>query len=121
MYESIQKRLSKELDEVKSSGRFKSERIIFSNQNSEILVSNSKVLNFCSNNYLGLASSKDVINKAKQTLDSHGFGMASVRFICGTQNIHKELENRISKFLDKDDTILYAAAFDAMRSIRTFI
>ncbi|MBL6649862.1 MAG: glycine C-acetyltransferase [Flavobacteriaceae bacterium] len=113
MYESIQKRLSKELDEVKSSGRFKSERIIFSNQNSEILVSNSKVLNFCSNNYLGLASSKDVINKAKQTLDSHGFGMASVRFICGTQNIHKELENRISKFLDKDDTILYAAAFDA--------
>ncbi len=113
MYESIQKRLSKELDEVKSSGRFKSERIIFSNQNSEILVSNSKVLNFCSNNYLGLASSKDVINKAKQTLDSHGFGMASVRFICGTQNIHKELENRISEFLDKDDTILYAAAFDA--------
>ena len=113
MYESIQKRFSKELDEVKSSGRFKSERIIFSNQNSEILVSNSKVLNFCSNNYLGLASSKDVINKAKQTLDSHGFGMASVRFICGTQNIHKELENRISKFLDKDDTILYAAAFDA--------
>ena len=113
MYESIQKRFSKELDEVKSSGRFKSERIIFSNQNSEILVSNSKVLNFCSNNYLGLASSKDVINKAKQTLDSHGFGMASVRFICGTQNIHKELENRISEFLDKDDTILYAAAFDA--------
>ena len=113
MYESIQKRLSEELDEVKSSGRFKSERIIFSKQNSIISVNNSKVLNFCANNYLGLASNQYVINKAKQTLDSHGFGMASVRFICGTQNIHKELENKISKFLEKEDTILYAAAFDA--------
>ena len=113
MYESIQKRLSEELDEVKSSGRFKNERIISSKQNSKISVNNSKVLNFCANNYLGLASNQNVINKAKQTLDSHGFGMASVRFICGTQNIHKELENKISKFLEKEDTILYAAAFDA--------
>ena len=113
MYESIQKRLSEELDEVKSSGRFKNERIISSKQNSEISVNNSKVLNFCANNYLGSASNQNVINKAKQTLDSHGFGMASVRFICGTQNIHKELENKISKFLEKEDTILYAAAFDA--------
>ena len=113
MYESIQKRLTEELDEVKSSGRFKNERIISSKQNSEISVNNSKVLNFCANNYLGLASNQNVINKAKQTLDSHGFGMASVRFICGTQNIHKELENKISKFLEKEDTILYAAAFDA--------
>ena len=113
MYESIQKRLSEELDEVKSSGRFKNERIISSKQNSEISVNNFKVLNFCANNYLGLASNQNVINKAKQTLDSHGFGMASVRFICGTQNIHKELENKISKFLEKEDTILYAAAFDA--------
>ena len=113
MYVSIQKRLSEELDEVKSSGRFKNERIISSKQNSEISVNNSKVLNFCANNYLGLASNQNVINKAKQTLDSHGFGMASVRFICGTQNIHKELENKISKFLEKEDTILYAAAFDA--------
>ena len=113
MYESIQKRLSEELDEVKSSGRFKNERIISSKQNSEISVNNSNVLNFCANNYLGLASNQNVINKAKQTLDSHGFGMASVRFICGTQNIHKELENKISKFLEKEDTILYAAAFDA--------
>ena len=113
MYESIQKRLSEELHEVKSSGRFKNERIISSKQNSEISVNNSKVLNFCANNYLGLASNQNVINKAKQTLDSHGFGMASVRFICGTQNIHKELENKISKFLEKEDTILYAAAFDA--------
>ena len=113
MYESIQKRLSEELHEVKSSGRFKNERIISSKQNSEISVNNSKVLNFCANNYLGLASNQNVINKAKQTLDSHGFGMASVRFICGTQNIHKVLENKISKFLEKEDTILYAAAFDA--------
>ena len=113
MYESIQKRLSEELDEVKSSGRFKNERIISSKQNSEISVNNSNVLNFCANNYLGLASNQNVINKAKQTLDSHGFGMASVRFICGTQNVHKELENKISKFLEKEDTILYAAAFDA--------
>ena len=113
MYESIQKRLIKELDEVKISGRFKNERIISSVQQSEITVNNKKVLNFCANNYLGLASNKDVINKAKKTLDNYGFGMASVRFICGTQDIHKELEMKISNFLQKEDTILYAAAFDA--------
>ena len=113
MYESIQKRLIKELDEVKISGRFKSERVIESMQKSEISVNNNKVLNFCANNYLGLASNKKVIARAKETLDSHGFGMASVRFICGTQDIHKQLENKISEFLDKEDTILYAAAFDA--------
>ena len=113
MYESIQKRLIKELDEVKISGRFKSERVIESTQKSEISVNNNKVLNFCANNYLGLASNNKVIARAKETLDSHGFGMASVRFICGTQDIHKQLENKISEFLDKEDTILYAAAFDA--------
>ena len=113
MYESIQKRLIKELDEIKISGRFKSERVIESTQKSEISVNNNKVLNFCANNYLGLASNKKVIARAKETLDSHGFGMASVRFICGTQDIHKQLENKISEFLDKEDTILYAAAFDA--------
>lgn len=113
MYESIQKRLIKELDEVKISGRFKTERVIESTQKSEISVNNNKVLNFCANNYLGLASNKKVIARAKETLDSHGFGMASVRFICGTQDIHKQLENKISEFLDKEDTILYAAAFDA--------
>ena len=113
MYESIQKRLIKELDEVKISGRFKNERIISSVQQSEITVNNKEVLNFCANNYLGLASNKDVINKAKKTLDNYGFGMASVRFICGTQDIHKELEMKISNFLEKEDTILYAAAFDA--------
>jgi glycine C-acetyltransferase len=113
MYESIQKRLIKELDEVKISGRYKDERIINSSQGSKINVYNNKVLNFCSNNYLGLASNDQVIKRAKDTLESHGFGMASVRFICGTQNIHKELELKISKFLQKEDTILYAAAFDA--------
>ena len=113
MYESIQKRLIKELDEIKISGRYKNERIINSSQGSTINVDNSKVLNFCANNYLGLASNNQVIKRAKDTLESHGFGMASVRFICGTQNIHKELELKISKFLQKEDTILYAAAFDA--------
>jgi len=113
MYESIKKRLTKELDEVKVSGRYKNERVISSNQSSEINVNNNKVLNFCANNYLGLASDPDIIKRAKDTLDSHGFGMASVRFICGTQDIHKDLECKISNFLKKEDTILYAAAFDA--------
>ena len=113
MYESIQKRLIKELDEVKISGRYKHERIINSSQGSTINVENSKVLNFCANNYLGLASNNKVIKRAKYTLESHGFGMASVRFICGTQDIHKQLELKISEFLKKEDTILYAAAFDA--------
>ena len=114
MYESIKNRLKLELKEIKSSGRYKSERIIQSKQNSKIEVNDGKnVLNFCANNYLGLASNPTVIEKAKQTLDSHGFGMASVRFICGTQDIHKSLEDRISKFVGKEDTILYAAAFDA--------
>lgn len=114
MYESISNRLKLELEDIKSSGRYKSERVIESKQNAEIQVNNGKkVLNFCANNYLGLASNSIVIDKAKQTLDSHGFGMASVRFICGTQDIHKDLEEKISKFLGKEDTILYAAAFDA--------
>jgi len=113
MYESIKKRLTKELEEVKISGRYKKERVIYSKQNSKINVNNKKVLNFCANNYLGLASNPKVIKRAKDTLDSHGFGMASVRFICGTLDIHKELESKISDFLHKEDTILYAAAFDA--------
>ena len=114
MNESIKNRLNQELTEIKQSGRYKSERIIHSKQNSNIIVNEGEnVLNFCANNYLGLASNPIVIEKAKQTLESHGFGMASVRFICGTQNIHKTLENKISKFLGKEDTILYAAAFDA--------
>ena len=114
MYESISNRLKLELEDIKSSGRYKSERVIESKQNSQIEVNKgTKVLNFCANNYLGLASNPIVIDKAKQTLDSHGFGMASVRFICGTQDIHKDLEDKISEFLGKEDTILYAAAFDA--------
>ena len=114
MYESIKKRLTIELEDIKKLGRYKSERIIESMQSSKITVNDGKeVLNFCSNNYLGLSSNPLVISKAKETLDSHGFGMSSVRFICGTQDIHKLLEKKISKFLGKEDTILYAAAFDA--------
>ena len=114
MYKSIQKRLTNELLEIKKTGLFKDERIISSKQGSSIEVDNKNVvLNFCANNYLGLASHPDVIKKSKEFMDSHGFGMASVRFICGTQNIHKQLEQKISNFLGKEDTILYAAAFDA--------
>ena len=114
MYESIKKRLTIELEDIKKLGRYKSERIIESMQSSKITVNDGKeVLNFCANNYLGLSSNPLVISKAKETLDSHGFGMSSVRFICGTQDIHKLLEKKISKFLGKEDTILYAAAFDA--------
>ena len=114
MYESIKKRLKLELEDIKKSGRFKNERIIHSKQDSRITVSEDKnVLYFCANNYLGLASNPLVIQKAKETLESHGFGLASVRFICGTQDIHKSLEKKISNFLGTEDTILYAAAFDA--------
>ena len=114
MYKSIQKRLTTELEEIKKSGLFKNERVIESKQASKIRVNvNDEVLNFCANNYLGLASHPKVIQKSKDTLESHGFGLASVRFICGTQDIHKLLESRISSFLGKEDTILYAAAFDA--------
>ena len=114
MYQSIKNRLKIELDDIKKLGRYKNERIIESVQSSNITVNEGKkVLNLCANNYLGLASDPLVISKAKETLDSHGFGMSSVRFICGTQDIHKLLENKISKFLGKEDTILYAAAFDA--------
>lgn len=114
MYESIKKRLKEELEDIQKSGRYKTERIISSKQGSSIKVNNKDiVLNFCANNYLGLASNPIVIKKGKETLESRGFGMASVRFICGTQDIHKTLEKRISKFLGTEDTILYAAAFDA--------
>jgi len=114
MYSSIKNRLIEELNEINKSGRFKNERIIKSAQGSEIKIEkNKKVLNFCSNNYLGLASNKTVIKKALKILKSHGYGLSSVRFICGTQDIHKKLEEKISKFLGTEDTILYAAAFDA--------
>src|SRR5579872_119772 len=106
-------RIAAELEEIKASGLFKTERVISSPQGAEIEVAGRKVLNFCANNYLGLSSHPKVIEAAKKTIDSHGYGMSSVRFICGTQDIHKELEQKISKFLATEETILYAAAFDA--------
>jgi glycine C-acetyltransferase len=107
-------RYSAELDSIRSQGLFKTERIIASPQSAEIeLADGRRVLNFCANNYLGLADHPDVIAAAKQALDTHGFGMASVRFICGTQDLHKELEARIAAFFGMQDTILYAACFDA--------
>ncbi|WP_088331102.1 glycine C-acetyltransferase [Lacimicrobium sp. SS2-24] len=106
--------LQQQLDEVREQGLFKSERIISSQQQADIsLTDAAHVLNFCANNYLGLANHPDLIEAAKAGLDSHGFGMASVRFICGTQDIHKQLENKLSEFLGMEDTILYSSCFDA--------
>ncbi|MEQ9468656.1 MAG: glycine C-acetyltransferase [Ekhidna sp.] len=114
MYKSLKPRLENELAEIKEAGLYKQERIIASPQAADIVLEDgSKVINFCANNYLGLSSHPKVIEAAKATIDSHGFGMSSVRFICGTQDIHKELERKISEFLGMEDTILYAAAFDA--------
>ena len=114
MYGKIQAHLAQELEEIKANGLFKEERIISSPQDAEItLTTGEKVLNFCSNNYLGLSAHPAVMKAAKEAIDSHGFGMSSVRFICGTQDIHKELEATIATFYGTEDTILYAAAFDA--------
>ena len=113
MYGKIKQFLQSELQTIEDNGIFKKERIITSPQGAEIKVNDITVLNFCSNNYLGLSSHPEVIQAAKDTLDSHGFGMSSVRFICGTQDIHKTLERKISEFYGTEDTILYAAAFDA--------
>ncbi len=114
MKNNINETIGKELEELKSQGLFKRERIISTAQSAEIKAQpGGEVLNFCANNYLGLSSHPEVIEAAKATIDSHGFGMSSVRFICGTQDIHKELERRIAKFLGLEDAILYAAAFDA--------
>lgn len=110
---TIQSRLQLELDEIKVAGLYKTERIITSPQGPEIVVNGKTVLNFCANNYLGLSSHPKVISAAKEAIDTHGYGMSSVRFICGTQDIHKKLEEKISAFLGTEDTILYAAAFDA--------
>lgn len=106
-------KLKEELEKIKIDGLYKYERVITSSQGPNISVNNKEVLNFCANNYLGLSSHPEVIDAAKSTLDTHGYGMSSVRFICGTQDIHKELEKKISSFLGMEDTILYAAAFDA--------
>lgn len=114
MYGNMKEYLQKEIENIKEEGLYKKERIITSPQGAEItLEGGKKVLNFCANNYLGLSSHPEVIQAAKDTLDSHGFGMSSVRFICGTQDIHKELERKIADFYGMEDTILYAAAFDA--------
>ena len=114
MYGDIKYQLQQEIESIKEAGLFKEERIITSPQGAEItLNTGQKVLNFCANNYLGLSSHPDVIQAAKDTMDTHGFGMSSVRFICGTQDIHKELEQKIADFYGTEDTILYAAAFDA--------
>jgi len=114
MYGKLKDHLQQELKEIKSAGLFKSERVITSAQDAAIKISTGEeVLNFCANNYLGLSSHPRVIEAAHKALDSHGFGMSSVRFICGTQDIHKELEQKIADFYSTDDTILYAAAFDA--------
>ena len=113
-YSSLQTRLQEEIAAIKEAGLYKNERIITSEQAADIrLTDGSEVINFCANNYLGLSSHPKVIEAAKAAIDSHGYGMSSVRFICGTQDIHKELEEKIADFLGTEDTILYAAAFDA--------
>jgi glycine C-acetyltransferase len=114
MYKKLQPALRKEIENIHQAGLYKNERIITTPQGALIKTSDgSEVINFCANNYLGLSSHPRVIEAAKRTIDTHGFGMSSVRFICGTQDIHKELEEKISSFLGTEDTILYAAAFDA--------
>lgn len=114
MFGSIKDQLTQELAEIEAAGLYKSERVIVSAQDAEITLDDgSKVLNFCANNYLGLSAHPRVVDAAKRAIDTHGFGMSSVRFICGTQDIHKDLEERIAAFHETEDTILYAAAFDA--------
>lgn len=114
MYETLKPILVKEIQEIKDAGLYKQERVIITAQGPEIKIEGGQeVLNFCANNYLGLSSHPKVIEAAKATIDSHGYGMSSVRFICGTQDIHKKLEAKIAEFLGTEDTILYAAAFDA--------
>lgn len=113
MNENFVARIAKEVNEIRAAGLYKTERIITSPQGPEITVGGKTVLNFCANNYLGLSSHPKVIEAAHKAIDSHGYGMSSVRFICGTQDIHKELERKLSEFLGTEDTILYAAAFDA--------
>ena len=111
--DKLSKKIKLIINEIKDDGLYKSERILSSKQNSEIEVNNKSVLNFCANNYLGLSNNKKLIAYGQKALEKYGFGLSSVRFICGTQSIHKELENKISIFLEKEDTILYSSCFDA--------
>jgi glycine C-acetyltransferase len=113
MYGKLKEHLTRELEQIKESGLYKNERIITSPQGAEIQVNGKTVLNFCANNYLGLSAHPRVVKAAQNALDTHGYGMSSVRFICGTQDIHKQLEEKIAHFFGMEDTILYAAAFDA--------
>ena len=113
MKKGIQTILSKELQAIKQAGTYKSERVITSSQSSKITANNKSVLNFCANNYLGLSNHPRLIQAAKNTLDSHGFGMSSVRFICGTQDVHKNLEKVIADYYKTDDSILFPSGFDA--------
>src|SRR5918997_5309038 len=114
MYETLKPVLTKELEEIKNAGLYKKERIITTPQDAVIQTTEGKeVLNFCANNYLGLSSHPAVIEAAKRAIDSHGFGLSSVRFICGTQDLHKELEGTIARFFGTDDAILYSSCFDA--------
>lgn len=113
MFDTYQKQIRSEIDEIREAGTFKQERIIESPQSAAIRVPQGEVINFCANNYLGLADNKEIIQAAKDALDNRGFGMASVRFICGTQDLHKQLEQTISRFNGTDDTILYSSCFDA--------
>ncbi|MFG2717759.1 glycine C-acetyltransferase [Streptomyces sp. NPDC048416] len=113
MYANVRDDLQKTLDEIKEAGLFKPERVISTPQSSSVTVPSGDVLNFCANNYLGLADHPEVVTAAKDALDRWGYGMASVRFICGTQDVHKELESRLSAFLGQEDTILYSSCFDA--------
>ena len=113
MYATLKSNLEKELKEIKAAGLFKEERIISSPQGADIVANGKAVVNFCANNYLGLSAHPKIIEAAKKTIDTHGYGLSSVRFICGTQDIHKTLEKKVADFLGTEDTILYAAAFDA--------
>jgi glycine C-acetyltransferase len=113
MYDTLKPVLTSELNEIREAGLYKRERVISSPQAADIVANGKEVINFCANNYLGLSSHPNVIKAAHDAIDTHGYGMSSVRFICGTQDIHKELENKIATFLGTEDTILYAAAFDA--------
>ena len=113
MYDTLHPAVTAELKNIREAGLFKQERIISTQQGAEIIANGKTVLNFCANNYLGLSSHPKVVEAAKKAIDTHGYGMSSVRFICGTQDIHKELEQKIAAFLGTEDTILYAAAFDA--------
>ena len=121
MYGKYCDELKKELEKIVQSGLHKSERYITSAQQARISVGAKQVLNMCANNYLGLADNKQIIEAVKKGLDARGFGMASVRFICGTQDIHHELEKKISEFFGTDDTILYSSCFDAKSDNSSFL